>query len=1062
MVSSQGPNLKPVCDESHESTDNTIKSETKEEIKSEAEPASTDSKSSEIKGTGEINETDLGRDKRQADACEEEREHKRMKVEEDPEVSEAIEEKTILVSGEGAGQDCKEGNPYATICNDFEIGEAIEEPILYIKGPGSGHECGMGNPTNSDETEKSEKPSDDSSKSIALKGEGESILKAESESVMSTNGTIDNLPVDTKEKESSNVEDDSELDFLKTGFYFGPGTLAAKDRIPMGSPELKPVQDCQEAVVPENKVSETDESVETHEQNKAGEDSAKCGADTTESTSVTAASTEDTSTSCPADATSALNPKGGPGSLGSLEGNNEGSMTEVSKEKLLDKEAQLAADDPTKPSETLDESVSSTSENSNDSQALVQSVATIQAADTSTPMEGVEGVPQKALVARTEPCGSKGNGNERSVEVPSQSEVVVNLCPGASGNSASFQSGEVSTTQPSTSVEASTSQEPGAPVNSLMTSPTLSLETTQINDSVIVKESEPKLGETEVMEQSLDLISTSKSELSQAPKSSDTNQPAAADAVVLGQTCDPSEDASPKSAPDVGQPEEIVDEALKSVTDMCQLKEVVAQEPAESGALEIEEPTVTGTCQSDKSAPEPCDPLLESNKLTPSEFLPEPKGLSDLSAAIYEEIVKEPVPVPKGCDFESINSVEKVVSDSSVSAITDESGSCVKSMELKELGTSTHSALTSIPTVSEGTTGIISTEQLEITSVKETDVATVSDPTDSISEVKETPMDLDVPSESNTNETASILKPETSYVGEPVIMSCDNTEIKACNQDQVSIIDTQDSTPTIVAQDSKLQTSSIPVSIPSSETLTIPSNIGEPVALPSEGLAHPAGGSDSIAPISSDLLPYPHSETENPLTISSESELSHPRDDPSDALDDGPPAITTLEDAMRQMEAAGAPVCLDDSDDDDHHVDEVCVCSPSFRSLNFQKSRLQLMLSERVHYMLISFCFFQNSGLIIVLNTSLFSSMKKNMRKTKKKKKRKKKSHFSFLRGQLEGGNMPQQDAKKMKTMKLAMKICFQNWINWNQNQKFVKTLLRRKHRVQSKRCVSCLFKISN
>lgn len=197
----------------------------------------------------EINETE----KRLADDNEPQggRETKRIKLDND-EVSEAIEEPPLIVAGEGSGEDCEGENNFNVYHDDSGVGEAIEEPVMFILGHGSGQDCDMGNPTNTEETAKSETTSDVNPKANLNKGE----------SVLSTNGTVESA---NKQQET----EDDELDFLKTGFYFGPGTLAAKDRIPMGSPEAKPQPSSQETTAP----SETSESTPKSESTPAEEPS---------------------------------------------------------------------------------------------------------------------------------------------------------------------------------------------------------------------------------------------------------------------------------------------------------------------------------------------------------------------------------------------------------------------------------------------------------------------------------------------------------------------------------------------------------------------------------------------------------------------------------------------------------------------------------------------------------------------------------------------------------------------------------------------------------------------
>ncbi|XP_011182742.2 uncharacterized protein LOC105212455 [Zeugodacus cucurbitae] len=80
---------------------------------------------------------------------------------EENEVSEAIEEPTLVVRGAGAGEDCDGVNTntfllstvfFDDVCDDAIVGDVVEEATLYICGEGSGAECLVGNDKNDVET----------------------------------------------------------------------------------------------------------------------------------------------------------------------------------------------------------------------------------------------------------------------------------------------------------------------------------------------------------------------------------------------------------------------------------------------------------------------------------------------------------------------------------------------------------------------------------------------------------------------------------------------------------------------------------------------------------------------------------------------------------------------------------------------------------------------------------------------------------------------------------------------------------------------------------------------
>ncbi|XP_067620762.1 titin homolog [Eurosta solidaginis] len=104
-------------------------------------------------------------------AAAEEDENEEKDIEEDSasdidggnEISEAIEEPTRVIRGEGSGKDCEGGNINVAFFADSElfedgysgtenafVGAAIEEETLYVYGAGSGAECLVGNGKNDD------------------------------------------------------------------------------------------------------------------------------------------------------------------------------------------------------------------------------------------------------------------------------------------------------------------------------------------------------------------------------------------------------------------------------------------------------------------------------------------------------------------------------------------------------------------------------------------------------------------------------------------------------------------------------------------------------------------------------------------------------------------------------------------------------------------------------------------------------------------------------------------------------------------------------------------------
>lgn len=752
-------------------------SETTSDNNAEVAPLAEQTTKEEVKdmlkeNVHKTDETEKAHDKRPAEAPSEERDAKRVKVE-GVEVSEAIEEPTLIVAGEGSGKESNDGNNILSNFDSFEVGEAIEEPVMYFCGDGSGHECHMGNPTNSDETEKSGTTSGDAAKVISKANEGESLP--------STNGSIEAEP---------KKNDDDELDFLKTGFYFGPGTLAAKDRIPMGSPEPK---------------------VSTNQEPGAveGEPPSEAAVDGGNNSNLINP-TEKISTS--PDVT------------------NEELKAVSTVEVSCLENVNVSSESGTKGTEPVKESEKVPSAGCLDAQDnLDPSVSTSQLKDSCTPND-VESL------------------NVSEVSTPPDSEPEKLLC------STTEIKPDASVTGSNTEIHSETSA--SACVNADK------VEATDVISRI--EDIEPVTSQTSSSLLIPPLKVTTNAEISDQREAGDKNISVPTADTSAKATDDPT---SPGNKPLVEESQPIVEEDSPA-----QLKSQPSIENSESDSHQsILGQEIKASDQTDNEGASKMMSSEETAVLTvDSEVCP-------VSLDVKPEIIR-----PDGSDL--VNAIDNVP-DSKANASADVAG-------LPPAVTMPHED--DVP--ASACSDVNESKEMPVTSVTEEKMLVPEDENKEISD-QDGPLKV---SEDIVLESRDDMKKEEIHLeSKSQSLPTAATSVEAECSPPVE-------PPVISSAVAESQSVLAPVTTPS---------VAEPQQLPVFTLSDtkPALAADS--PVSA----VTDSKLEDvPTAAIVGEELSGLHEDHPSVLDDDPPAITTLEDAMRQMEAAGAPVNLDDSDDDDH------------------------------------------------------------------------------------------------------------------------------------------------